>query len=564
MATRSSDDFDSDLTDELPVLREAVALGDGRPIVRTERRDDTAEQEALQEPDSNEAEAAERRALHVERPEEILSLEAQIRVLTDSVRDLEEQVAQKDGRIADLNVKLATLRRVSDEAAAAQRHSASEVAARDARLAELTATVERLERDASSASAELAQLRSLAAAAHRETEALRSELGARPARATVSPAVQELREDHAALADYVASRRASWDAMQTTSEHLAGRVATLEQELKTAAKRLAAADALASRESSRAVALRAELVDSTRRVENLEAELRRARSAAEPHRQPVFDGKAAASPSGPTDFTQLPVAPLPAGSVAPHARAAQGELCETPPVLTDAVDAAAPAVEAIAQLEGEVEYKRQQVAAQLIELRDREQRLRDATRGLEQSNAELALLRSELDASRSKVARLERTIGDKERDVEARDAKIAVLHEELEHRIGRKRSAVELSSTVRDAPATARSGAREAAEHTTVPALLCLTGDAPKRFALTKKTVTVGRGPHCDLQILTHFVSREHARLTLNGEGAVIEDLGSRNGVYVNAVRVDRRPLQQGDLVTIGETQFRFVESMAH
>jgi len=32
----------------------------------------------------------------------------------------------------------------------------------------------------------------------------------------------------------------------------------------------------------------------------------------------------------------------------------------------------------------------------------------------------------------------------------------------------------------------------------------------------------------------------------------------------VNSVRVDRRHLQQGDLVTIGETQFRFVESMAH
>ena len=97
-----------------------------------------------------------------------------------------------------------------------------------------------------------------------------------------------------------------------------------------------------------------------------------------------------------------------------------------------------------------------------------------------------------------------------------------------------------------------------------VPALICLTGDAPKRFALTQKTVTVGRGPHCDLQIITHFVSREHARLTVSGGATLIEDLGSRNGVFVNSVRVDRQHLQQGDLVTIGETQFRFVESMAH
>jgi pSer/pThr/pTyr-binding forkhead associated (FHA) protein len=44
----------------------------------------------------------------------------------------------------------------------------------------------------------------------------------------------------------------------------------------------------------------------------------------------------------------------------------------------------------------------------------------------------------------------------------------------------------------------------------------------------------------------------------------VIEDAGSRNGVFVNAVRVDRQTLQEGDLITIGDTQFRFVESMAH
>ena len=94
--------------------------------------------------------------------------------------------------------------------------------------------------------------------------------------------------------------------------------------------------------------------------------------------------------------------------------------------------------------------------------------------------------------------------------------------------------------------------------------MICLTGDAPKRFPLTKKTITIGRGPQCDLQILTHFVSREHARITLSAGRILIEDAGSRNGVFVNSVRVDRQVLQQGDLITIGDTQFRFVESMAH
>jgi len=60
-------------------------------------------------------------------------------------------------------------------------------------------------------------------------------------------------------------------------------------------------------------------------------------------------------------------------------------------------------------------------------------------------------------------------------------------------------------------------------------------------------------------------VSREHARLTLSTRGGVvIEDLGSTNGVFVNSVRVDRQELHHGDVVTVGESQFRFLETMAH
>jgi hypothetical protein len=95
------------------------------------------------------------------------------------------------------------------------------------------------------------------------------------------------------------------------------------------------------------------------------------------------------------------------------------------------------------------------------------------------------------------------------------------------------------------------------------PALICLTGDAPQRVPLGR-TTTFGRGAHCDVQLLTHYVSREHARIVVTGDGVAIEDLGSRNGVYVNATRVARQQLRQGDSIKIGETQFRFVESVAH
>jgi uncharacterized protein YoxC len=558
MAKRSSDDLDNDHTDELPVLLETVGLDNPVEPLFAEHHEDTAEHTVLYSPPPEVAGPAARLAELAERAEQIPSLEAQIRVLTDSARDLEHGVAEKDQRIEELTDDLAKLRQSMDGSAAAGRQLATQVAVREAQVAELTTSVERLGQDAAVASAELEQLRSLAAAADRETGALRAELAARPARDATSLDVQDLRESHAALTTYIEARRASWDDMQTTNAHLVARVAELEREGKVSAKRLAAADALANRESGRAVALRAELVDFARRVETLERELRLARASAEPAQKPILanDPEPRPAPLGAAGLSPstAPSSDVPTANAAPR---------DAPPVLTDAIDAA-PAVEAIAQLEAEVEYKRQQVAAQLVELRDREQRLRAAASDVEHVHRELGALRVELEESHATAARLERAVIDKDRALEARDARIATL-EELK-RIGavEKRGTVDFLLPPVESSATARAGAREGGDHSSAPALLCLTGDAPKRFALTEKTITVGRGPQCDLQILTHFVSREHARLTVSGGATIIEDLGSRNGVFVNAVRVDRRHLQQGDLVTIGETQFRFVESMAH
>lgn len=89
-------------------------------------------------------------------------------------------------------------------------------------------------------------------------------------------------------------------------------------------------------------------------------------------------------------------------------------------------------------------------------------------------------------------------------------------------------------------------------------ALVCLTSDPPRTYPIGASPLLIGRGPDCDVRIATHFVSREHARIVRERDRIVIEDLGSTNGVFVNAVRVDRGPLRDGDLVTIGETQFRF------
>jgi pSer/pThr/pTyr-binding forkhead associated (FHA) protein len=54
-------------------------------------------------------------------------------------------------------------------------------------------------------------------------------------------------------------------------------------------------------------------------------------------------------------------------------------------------------------------------------------------------------------------------------------------------------------------------------------------------------------------------VSRRHARITIRGDRAMLEDLGSKNGSFVRNVRIDApTPLLDGDEVRFGLFAFEF------
>ncbi len=62
----------------------------------------------------------------------------------------------------------------------------------------------------------------------------------------------------------------------------------------------------------------------------------------------------------------------------------------------------------------------------------------------------------------------------------------------------------------------------------------------------------VGRSTHCDVTIADRFLSRRHARIFDSGEGWRIEDLGSRNGTFINGRRVEEPALiQAGDVIAL-------------
>ena len=54
-------------------------------------------------------------------------------------------------------------------------------------------------------------------------------------------------------------------------------------------------------------------------------------------------------------------------------------------------------------------------------------------------------------------------------------------------------------------------------------------------------------------------MSRHHALILVGPREAIIEDLNSTNGVLVNGRKVSRQQLADGDAVTIGEIQFRYM-----
>jgi pSer/pThr/pTyr-binding forkhead associated (FHA) protein len=70
-------------------------------------------------------------------------------------------------------------------------------------------------------------------------------------------------------------------------------------------------------------------------------------------------------------------------------------------------------------------------------------------------------------------------------------------------------------------------------------------------FSLATGELTIGRNPGNDILIENVGVSRRHAVIRWAGGQAVVEDLGSANGTFVNGLRVTRQPLKDGDEILV-------------
>lgn len=91
---------------------------------------------------------------------------------------------------------------------------------------------------------------------------------------------------------------------------------------------------------------------------------------------------------------------------------------------------------------------------------------------------------------------------------------------------------------------------------------VAMGGAAAGTIAIQPKGLLIGRDPACDYPINSPVVSFHHARLLKSATGIEIEDLGSRNGTFVDGARISGRvALQPGSNIGLGSVRLRLLDA---
>jgi chromosome segregation ATPase len=174
------------------------------------------------------------------------------------------------------------------------------------------------------------------------------------------------------------------------------------------------------------------------------------------------------------------------------------------------------------------------------------------TRALEQLNEDNRSLRAALARTRSSLEEREFLIRRLEHS-ETNGANMSGRHQTHIERPGVPHGIVGVPNG---------NGVMEAAPLECTAELVRIDGQRNTAYALARRT-RIGRAPGCEMQIESTSVSRHHALVHLSAREVIIEDLNSTNGVLVNGRRISRQLLNDGDVLTIGDTQFRLSLKLA-
>src|ERR1700753_57927 len=91
--------------------------------------------------------------------------------------------------------------------------------------------------------------------------------------------------------------------------------------------------------------------------------------------------------------------------------------------------------------------------------------------------------------------------------------------------------------------------------------MLSLDGNVLAEYNMNKERYTIGRLPDNDIRIDNPAVSGHHSLIINILNDSFLEDLNSTNGTYVNGKLIKKHAMQNGDVITVGHHQLRFVDS---
>ena len=92
------------------------------------------------------------------------------------------------------------------------------------------------------------------------------------------------------------------------------------------------------------------------------------------------------------------------------------------------------------------------------------------------------------------------------------------------------------------------------------PRVVALSGPLKgQEFLLAEGAVSVGRDPSNRMPIRDVTISRQHCIIEIQNGGAVVTDLESHNGTFVNGIPVSKRALAHGDVLRMGQCELVYL-----
>jgi len=81
---------------------------------------------------------------------------------------------------------------------------------------------------------------------------------------------------------------------------------------------------------------------------------------------------------------------------------------------------------------------------------------------------------------------------------------------------------------------------------------------AGRSIAIKRNKLLIGRAEECDIRPLSEEVSRRHCAVLVGPADVWVDDLGSRNGTFVNGTRISAKTkLTDGDMIRVGSLELK-------